>query len=255
MDSGAPISALIAFTAGLVSFLSPCVLPLIPAYLGYLSGTSLQVLAGGPAGVAPSGAKEAIEPGPRESSRRGIARKVFLNSLSFVLGFSVVFVILGLSASTLGGLLLRYQEPLRKLSGILVFVFGLQMTGIINLSLLAREMRVHNLPKGGTLLSSFLIGTAFSFGWTPCVGPVLASLLLYAGTSGTQLQGAMLLGVYSLGLAIPFLLTALFFERFLGFLPRISRHLPVISTAGGVLLMLVGVLIYFDALAGLQRLF
>lgn len=251
----APISAAIAFGAGLVSFLSPCVLPLIPAYLGYLSGSSPQALAGGSGGTALSGGAGANSGASGLLHRGSLARKVFLNSLSFVLGFSAVFVALGLSASAVGGLLLRYQTLLRKLGGILVFVFGLQMTGLINWSLLAREKRVHNLPRGGTPLNSFLIGVAFSFGWTPCVGPVLASLLLYAGTAETQWQGAALLGVYSLGLAAPFLLTALFFERFLRFLPRISRYLPAIQTAGGILLMAFGVLLYFDALAGIQRLF
>jgi cytochrome c-type biogenesis protein len=223
------ISTLASFTAGLLSFLSPCILPLIPAYLSFVSGLSLAEM-------------RRESPAPRATNR------VFLNALFFVLGFSFVFVSLGASATFLGGLLLTQMAIFKKLSGILILLFGFHTLGILRIRFLDRERRYHQREKPLGVLGSFFVGLAFAFGWTPCIGPILAAILFYAGTRETVAQGVWLLAVYSAGLGIPFLLAALGMDRFLRVSNLFKNHFRGIEILSGLLLMAVGVLILTDDL-------
>ncbi len=219
------IGWLVAFGAGLVSFLSPCVAPLVPGYLSYVSGVSVQGLS---------------QPRPRQT------RHLLLSCLLFVLGFSLVFVALGASASLLGGLLEDYRRELNRAAGGVMVLMGLFVMGVARLPALYQERRFHlvggSFGQGGTVL----LGMAFGFGWTPCVGPVLASILFYAGGADTATQGAMLLFAYSLGLGVPFLVTGLAFSRAMGALGWVKRHYRAIQTVSGGLLVGVGVLFLTD---------
>ncbi len=229
---------LVAFGAGVVSFLSPCVAPLVPGYLSYVSGVSVQDLA---------------------QQRPGQSRRLLLSCLLFVLGFSLVFVLLGASASLLGGLIEEYRRPLNRVAGGVMVLMGLFVMGIFRLPMLYQERRFH--PAGGSFGQggTILLGMAFGFGWTPCVGPVLASILFYAGAAGTAGQGALLLLAYSLGMGVPFVLAGLAFSRAMGALGWVKRHYRTINAVSGGLLVAVGVLFltdrffYFSILA--QRLY
>ncbi len=216
---------LVAFGAGVVSFLSPCVAPLVPGYLSYVSGVSLEDMA---------------RPQP------GQTRRVLFSCLLFVLGFSLVFVLLGASASLLGGLIEVYRRPLNRAAGAVMVLMGLFVMGIFRLPTLYQERRFHpaagSLGRGGTIV----LGMAFGFGWTPCIGPVLASILFYASTAGTAGQGALLLLTYSLGLGVPFVLTGLAFSRTIGALGWVKRHYRAINALSGGLLVAVGVLFLTD---------
>lgn len=221
----------VAFTAGLLSFLSPCVLPLIPTYLTYLAGHTLEQLADLKAGRS----------------------RLMANALFFVLGFSVVFIAFGAAASTLGRFLLQNQRLVGKIAGVLVIVLGLNTAGIINLSFLSREVRVDVRPRASGLGYSFLLGLAFSAGWTPCIGPILASILVLASAQTTVGQGVVLLGAYSAGLAVPFLAAAMVLSRSPGLVRRLYRYLPAIKLISGLLLVGVGVMIYFSLFSSLAR--
>lgn len=207
----------LAFVAGVLSFLSPCVLPLVPSYLAYVGGSSL------------SGAKH----------ERARQRMLMLrNSLLFVLGFSLIFVALGASASAVGGLLAQYRRPMMLVGGVLIIFFGLSMLGLFRIPLLLRDTRVQFRGDSSTPVGAVLLGMGFAAGWTPCIGPVLGSILTLAGASGTLLQGVVLLLSYAMGLAVPFLLASLAAESFMGFSRRFRRFLPWAErTAGGVLLV------------------
>src|ERR1017187_5333920 len=185
-----------AFVAGLVSFLSPCVLPLVPGYVSLISGAGVEEL---------------------QSQEMRLFRKVMLNSISFILGFSVVFITLGAISTEVGQLLARYKSTLAQVAGVVIILFGLHLTGIFRINALYSDKRLHNVKGGSTLGGAFLIGLAFAFGWTPCVGPILAVILGFAAEQDSVLKGIALLAVYSLGLAVPFLLTAFLLERFLKF--------------------------------------
>ncbi len=229
---------LVAFGAGLVSFLSPCVAPLVPGYLSYVSGVSMQDLA---------------------QPRSGQTRRLLLSCLLFVLGFSLVFMLLGASASLLGGLVEEYRRLLNRVAGGVMILMGLFVMGIVRIPTLYQERRFHlvggSFGQGGTIL----LGMAFGFGWTPCVGPVLASILFYAGGAATATQGAMLLLAYSLGMGVPFVAAGLAFSRAMGALGWVKRHYRAINVVSGGLLVGVGVLFltdrffYFSILA--QRLY
>jgi cytochrome c-type biogenesis protein len=215
-----------ALLAGFLSFISPCVLPLIPGYISFVSGVSLEEMRGG--GVSPT------------SSRR----QVLLTSIAFVLGFSIVFVALGASASAVGKFVLRNLPVLGRIAGIVIIIFGLHTMGVFRLQFLEMEKRAHADRKPAGLIGALLVGIAFAFGWTPCIGPILAGILAVAGSRETVREGVLLLAVYSLGLAIPFLLTSLAIDRFFSFTARIRRHYHTIEVVSGGLLVGIGVLIF-----------
>lgn len=218
------MSMWMAFTAGFISFISPCVLPLIPSYVGFITGMSFEDLTS-------------------EQNRDAAFRATVINSLLFVLGFTVVFVALGATATAIGGALNRYQNILRWVGGTLVIVLGIHFTGIINIKFLQVEKRLHlrNRPIG--YLGSVLIGMAFAAGWTPCIGPILGSILMVAATEGNIMKGITLLGIYSAGFGIPFFLSAVALNKFLTTYRKLSRHIPKFVVASGIILILIGVLI------------
>jgi cytochrome c-type biogenesis protein len=228
VNQPAALGFLVAFAAGLLSFLSPCVLPLVPSYVGFLTGMTL----------------------PEVTRRRRVA---LTHALLFVGGFSLVFILLGASATALGRALNYYQVWLQRIGGILIIGFGLMCLGLFDLGLLNRERRVHLERKPIGYLGSLLVGMAFAAGWTPCIGPVLGAILGLAATSGDVSRGMLLLAVYSAGLALPFLIAAVAVDSFLDWFQRFRRFLPWVMRISGVMLVLVGVLLLtgeFTRLAG-----
>lgn len=209
------VSFAVAFLAGVGSFFSPCILPLLPVYLSVLSGVSVKEL--GAAG-----------------------RRVFLAALFFVLGFSAVFMALGASFGSLGHLLIRWRAALQVIGGIVVMVLALHLLGLHLLPVLLRERRWHPGQIRLPIIGPFLIGAAFAFGWSPCVGPILGSILTYAMTGQDPKRGLLLLGVYSMGLALPFLLISLCWDRFIALLSSLKRGLRWVNTAGGLVLLVMG---------------
>src|SRR5438876_3460143 len=223
-----------AFLAGLVSFLSPCVLPLDPGYVSLISGVGVEEL---------------------KVHEASVLRKVMLNSLAFVLGFSIVFVTLGAISTEVGQLAAQYKAVLARAAGVLIIVFGLHLTGILRINALYSDKRLHNVKGGSTAWGAFVIGFAFAFGWTPCVGPILAVILGFAAAQNSVTKGILLLTIYSLGLAVPFLLTSLGIERFLKFYGRFRRHMHAIEIASGGLLIALGILLVFGRFTVLARYF
>jgi cytochrome c-type biogenesis protein len=232
------VTLLAAFGAGLLSFISPCVLPLVPGYLSYISGISLDEMRGHAVSMTGSGAGVAVAASP------AVRRQVILSSLAFILGFSIVFVSLGAAASAIGRFLLERQEIFNRIAGAIVVVFGLHTMGVLRIEWLYQEKRVHTSRKPAGYLGATLIGVAFAFGWTPCIGPILAGILALAGTQDTVGQGVRLLSVYSLGLGVPFLATALAINRFYSAMGRIRRHYHKIELVSGALLVIIGLLIF-----------
>jgi len=228
-ESVPQISLIAAFSAGLLSFVSPCVLPLVPSYISYITGLSVEQLTDA-------------------SEREKFKKAIVLNSLLFIAGFSVVFIAFGASASFLGQILITYQDYIRRIGGALIVIFGLYLLGVLNLNFLKMEHRYQFRSRPAGYLGSFLIGVAFAAGWTPCVGPVLGSILLYASTTDSLLNGVVLLTCYSLGLGLPLFLTALGVDRFLAYFKELRGYLWGVSTVSGVLLILVGVMIYANSL-------
>ncbi len=213
-----------AFLAGLVSFLSPCVLPLVPGYVSLISGVGVEEL---------------------QSQESQLLRKVMLNSMGFILGFSIVFITLGAISTEVGQLMARYKSVLAQVAGVVIILFGLHLTGIFRINALYADKRLHNLKGGSTMGGAFVIGLAFAFGWTPCVGPILAVILGFAAAQDSVFKGILLLGVYSLGLAVPFLLTSLGIQRFLKFYSRFRTHMHAVEVASGALLIVLGALLVF----------
>ena len=213
----ASIGVGISFTAGVLSFLSPCVLPLIPSYVSFITGLSLEDV---------------------QRSRR----VALVNALLFIAGFTLVFLVLGATATILGQLLLRQREWVSRVGGVLVILLGLYLVGAFNLPFLARERRVHIANKPLGYLGTFLVGMAFAAGWTPCIGPILGAVLTYTASSADLNRGLLLLSAYSLGLALPFLLAALMIDRFMSTLQRYRTALAWTSKVSGALLILVGLL-------------
>ena len=209
---------LVALMAGLLSFLSPCVLPIVPPYLAYMSGISMADLTG-----------------PDRSRRRALVPALF-----FVLGLSTVFLLLGFTASAFGAFFLQNQALFSKVSGAVVIVFGLHFLGVIRIPLLNRDARLDAGDAGGSAFGAYVLGLAFAFGWTPCIGPQLGAILSLAASEASIVRGTTLLGVYAAGLGIPFLLAALFIERSMGLMARLKRHMRLIERAMGVLLIFVG---------------
>ena len=210
--------------AGLVSFLSPCVLPLVPPYLGYLGGTTIEQLSG----------DKALDD--------RAWRRVVLAAVCFVLGFTTVFVGLGAGASAFGQLIQTYKHGLSIAAGLVIILFGLHFLGLLRIPLLYREARFHAEMKGASFLGAYLIGLAFAFGWTPCIGPILATVLAVAANEGSLAAGIKLLTAYSLGLGIPFILAAVAIGPFMGFMKRFRRHLGRVEKAMGALLVLTGIM-------------
>ena len=211
-----------AFFAGLISFLSPCVLPLVPGYVSLISGVGVEEL---------------------KASDSQLMRRVMLNSLGFILGFSVVFITLGAISTEIGQAAARYKHTLSIVAGVVIILFGLHLTGIFKIKALYADTRMHSLKGGSTPIGAFVIGFAFAFGWTPCLGPILTVILTLAAGEETLAKGILLLAVYSLGLAVPFLLTSLGIERFLKFYSRFRSHMHALEVASGGLLIALGVLL------------
>ena len=225
----ADISFLSALVAGALSFLSPCVLPLVPPYLCYMAGVSVEDFRGG------------MEQG---TARRG-KWAVLGPAVLFTLGFATVFVALGAGASTIGGLLRQHLDLLAKIGGIIIIIMGLNFLGVFRIGLLAREARFQSSAKPATLTGAYIMGLAFAFGWTPCIGPVLGAILGVAASRDTVSGGALLLAIYSLGLAVPFWIAAGFSGAFMRFLARFRRHLGLVEKLLGLLLVLTGLAFIF----------
>jgi len=220
---------LAAFVAGVLSFISPCVLPLIPGYLSYISGLTLDEMQG---------------TGDTAMSFGEARRRVLAASIFFILGFSFVFICFGAAASVLGQYMLERQRLLAKIAAVIVILFGLHTMGVLRIGWLYSEKRVQVERKPTTLFGAFFVGLAFAFGWTPCIGPILGGILAIAGTQQTVGQGVQLLAVYSAGLGLPFLLTALAINQFFTVFKRIRKHYHLIEIVSGLLLVLIGVLIF-----------
>jgi cytochrome c-type biogenesis protein len=211
-----------AFLAGLVSFLSPCVLPLVPGYVSLISGAGVEEL---------------------KTQESQLFRKVMTNSIGFILGFSIVFVTLGAISTEVGQLLARYKSLLSEIAGVVIILFGLHLTGVFKIKALYMDARLHSVKGSSTPWGAFVIGFAFAFGWTHCVGPILAVILGFAAAQDSVFKGIVLLAVYSLGLAVPFLLTSLGIGRFLKFYSRFRAHMHALEIGSGVLLIFLGILL------------
>lgn len=212
-----------AFVAGLLSFISPCVLPIVPPYLCYLAGVSFDQL-------------------KDNEANADVSRRIILSAVAFVLGFTTVFVGLGATASVVGQAIARYFDILSIVAGIIILVMGLHFLGLFRIGLLYRQARVEVDKKPAGLAGAYVMGLAFAFGWTPCVGPVLAAILFVAGSTESAWRGAMLLAVYAMGIGLPFILAAAFATRFLGWATRFRRHMGTVEKVMGALLVLTGIL-------------
>jgi cytochrome c-type biogenesis protein len=228
------VTLLAAFTAGIISFISPCVLPLIPGYLSFISGLSIDEMRGG--------------------ERKSALKKVSTNTLLFVLGFSVVFTAMGASATFVGEFLLTKLPLLNKIAGVIIMLLGLHIMGVFKISFLNYEKRFHTRTKPLGPLGSFVVGLAFAFGWTPCIGPILGGCLLLACNQDTVMQGMTLLFAYSLGLGIPFFITAVSFSTFLGFFGWMKKHFRTIEIFAGLLLFAIGFLIFIGSFSHIAAL-
>jgi cytochrome c-type biogenesis protein len=218
---------LIAFSAGLLSFLSPCVLPLIPSYVTFITGLSLDDV---------------------QHARRA----ALLHGMLFVLGFTLIFLALGAGATLLGQTLLQYRDWISRIGGVVIIIFGLYLLGVLNIGFFSRERRVHLTDKPVGYFGTLVVGIAFGAGWTPCLGPILSSILLYTSTQADFARGMWLLLAYSLGLAVPFLLSAVAIERFTVFFQRMRKQMLWISRASGVAMIVIGIMLvtnYFTVLA------
>jgi cytochrome c-type biogenesis protein len=221
---GEPLGIAVAFTAGLFSFLSPCVLPLFPSYLSFVTGMSVADL------------QADLTPAAR--------RRVMVHALSFVVGFSVVFVSLGASFSAAGQFLLDYRDVIRRVGGVLIVIFGLYIAGLLNFGPFSRTRQWQLREKPAGYLGSFIVGLTFAIGWTPCVGPILGAILSLAGTADTVSRGVGLLVAYSAGLGVPFLISAVALGLFLKFFKRYRPFIPIVERGAGVILVVVGVLVF-----------
>jgi cytochrome c-type biogenesis protein len=218
IDAGLLPAMMVALAAGIISFLSPCVLPIVPPYLAYMSGVSLN-----------------------DMSDEAIAkRKATIAALFFVLGLSTVFLFLGFTASAFGAFFLQNQELFAQISGLVVIVFGLHFLGVFRIKMLDQEARLDAGDKGGSSFGAYVLGLAFAFGWTPCIGPQLGAILSLAAGEASVTRGTVLLGVYALGLGVPFLLSAMFLTRAMGLMNRIKPYMHRIEQGMGILLIVVG---------------
>jgi cytochrome c-type biogenesis protein len=215
------VSFLFAFGAGFLTFLSPCILPLIPAYISYITGISFDEL--------------------KEEQNKDVRKKTVIHSLLFILGFSFVFVTLGASASYLGKLLIAYRTMISRIGGVIVIIFGFYIMGFLRLDFLNKEKRFKLRPQRDSKLGSILLGITFAAAWTPCVDPILGSILTLALTKKTMLEGAWLLSIYSLGIAIPFIISAILINSFLSYFAKLKRYMFIVKFICGLLLILIGI--------------
>jgi len=217
------ISYTAAFLAGLLSFFSPCILPLIPAYFTFITGFSLEELT--------------------RDNNKAVRNRVFLSTLFYVIGFSSVFILMGASASFIGGVINTYKDFIRIIGGILIIILGVHLTGIIRISVLDYEKRIHFNKRPLHFLGVLVIGMAFGVGWSPCIGPLLGAVLIIAGSQETVWHGIVLLSIYSVGLGIPFVIISIFINLVLVFVKKASRVMKFLNPAAGILLILVGLLL------------
>ncbi len=218
IDASLLPAVFVALVAGIISFLSPCVLPIVPPYLAFMAGSSM------------------------EEIKAGKSKKVVIASVFFVLGLSTVFMFLGIAASAVGRSLLRYQGEMTIVGGIIIIIFGLHFLGIFRIPFLYREARIESNVKGGTYFGAYILGLAFAFGWTPCIGPILGTILFLVVEEGSVTKGMVMMASYAIGLGLPFLLAAVFINRAIGVMDRLKRHLDVIEKISGGLLVLIGVM-------------
>ena len=228
MTGAQDLSLYLALAAGVLSFLSPCVLPLVPSYLAFLTGLSFEELT-------------------REQPKQKLRRMILTHSLLFILGFSALFTLMGASATLIGRFLAVHRDTIRIVGGILVILFGLFISGVFSFAFLQQEKKLHLRTKPLGYLGSFLVGVTFAAGWTPCVGPLLSSMLLYASTAENLRSGILLLFFYSLGLGIPFFACSLALNSFLSVFQKTRRYLGVFTKVGGALLVIVGVLLLINS--------
>jgi len=230
------VSFPLAFLAGVLSFLSPCVLPLLPSYVSFITGVSFEDLKGG-------------------EDRKRIRSLTITNSLIFIAGFSTIFIALGASSSVVGRFLFEYQDWIRIIGGILVIFFGLFVSGIIRLDFLTQERKFHLTGKPAGYIGTFLVGMTFAAAWTPCIGPILGTILVYASSKGSAMYGFKLLSVYSLGLAVPFFLSSLMFNSFLSYSTKIRKYMRAIMMVSGAVLIIFGILLLTNNVRQLTSLF
>lgn len=227
------VGILTAFAFGLLSFISPCVLPIVPGYISFISGVSFDEM-------------------QNSNNRAAVRNRTAVTSLFFIVGFSLIFIALGASATFLGQFLQEQINTISKVAGVIIIVFGLHMVGLFKISFLNYEKRFNTSSKPIGLLGAFLVGMAFAFGWTPCIGPILAAILAIASQQDTVWKGVALLSAYSLGLGIPFFVTAFSITMFYNVFHRVKRHLHTVEIVGGVMLVIVGVLIMTNSLTMLS---
>jgi cytochrome c-type biogenesis protein len=232
------VSLLAAFGAGILSFISPCVLPLVPGYISFVSGVSFDQMQAADA-----------------ASRAATRRQMLITSLAFVLGFSVVFICLGASATAIGHLLRHQKTILERIAGAVIIIFGLHLAGVFRIKWLDKDTRVQTSGRPASPIGAFLVGLAFAFGWTPCIGPILGGILAIAGSKNSVGEGVALLAVYSAGLGIPFLVTSLAIDRFFVASKRIRKYYKPIEIASGALLVVLGVLIFTNRFTILSNYF
>lgn len=224
------ISYAVAFAAGFLTFLSPCLLPLIPSFIAYITGISLH---------------DIDDPAKKSEAKK----KALIHSFIFICGFSLVFILLGLTATFIGKALFHYQKLIQMGGGLLIILFGLYLIGILKFDFLGREMQIRVKLNHASYFGSFLIGLTFAAAWTPCAGPILGSILLLAGTKTSVLEGAKLLSAYSLGIALPFFLTALLIHTFVAYLHKLKKFIGIVNIISGVFLVIVGILIMTNYLS------
>jgi cytochrome c-type biogenesis protein len=229
------VSFSLAFLAGVLSFLSPCVLPLIPSYVSFITGISFKDLTAG-------------------ADRKRIRYLTTTNSIAFITGFSFVFITLGISSSAIGKFLFEYSDLIRITGGILIIIFGLFIAGVLKFDFLLKEKKIHIGGKPAGYIGTFIVGMTFAAGWSPCIGPILGTILLYASSKGSTIYGLKLLAVYSLGLAVPFFISALAINIFLNLSTKLVRHMQAIMIINGLLLIVFGIMLLTDKIRELGRL-
>lgn len=224
------ISLILAFSAGVLSFLSPCVLPLVPAYISYLTGSVIN-----------------------KTNDTKSKFSTFYKALGFVLGFSIIFILMGASATTLSKVIIKNQSLFRKIGGSLMIIFGLHTLGILKIKFFYYEKKLLPFNSLSKKFGSILMGMSFAAGWTPCVGPILSSILIYSSSLGTIYKGILLLTIYSLGLAVPFILTAMAIDSFMKYKNKILKYTPIISIISGLLLIIMGIMVFTNTVNIISR--